>query len=141
VIVLDTSVLSLALRRRISTAGTETRETTVLRRILDANVRTAVPGIVLQEILSGVRGASQFRELRRALDEFDLLLAAREHHVAAAAISNTCVSRGIVAGLADCLIAAVTIAERGQLFTTDRDFVHIAEHTPLQLLDVERLMP
>jgi predicted nucleic acid-binding protein len=139
VIVLDTSILSHALRRR--GPATETRETAVLRRLLAANVPAAVPGVVLQEVLSGVRSPVQFRELRRALEHFELLLAAREHHVAAAEISNACRSRGVAAGLADCLIAALTIGARGALFTTDGDFLQIAEHSALTLLDLDRISP
>jgi predicted nucleic acid-binding protein len=139
VIVLDTSILSHALRRR-ATEG-ESPETAILRRVLAANVQAAVPGVVLQEILSGVRSPAQFRELRRALDDFRLLLANREHHVVAAEISNACRARGVATSLADCLIAALTIGARGELFTTDSDFARIAEHSSLKVLDISRIAP
>ena len=102
---------------------------------MSANVQTAVPGIVLQEVLTGIQTVPQFLQLKRALDDFRLLLAAREHHLAAAEISNARRSHGIAPGLADCLIAAMTIAEHGHLFTMDRDFDLIAEHCALRLVD------
>jgi predicted nucleic acid-binding protein len=88
-----------------------------------------------------VRGPAQFREVRRALEEFQLLLAGPDHHVAAAEIANACRARGVAAGLADCLIAALTITARGELLTTDGDFRRIAEHSALRLLDLDRISP
>ena len=106
---------------------------------MSANVQTAVPGIVFQEILTGIRNTPQFRQLKRALDDFRLLLAGREHHLAAAEISNACRAHGVAAGLADCLIAAMTIAARAHLLTMDRDFDLIAEHCALRLVDFSAL--
>jgi len=136
-IVLDTSVLSLVLRRR--RAAGEPREISIFRRVIASNVQTVVPGIVFQEVLSGVRDRPQFLRLKTALDDFPLLIASPDHHLAAAEISNTCVRHGVAAGVADCLIAALTIAERAQLFTTDRDFSHIAAHCGLEVLDLDAI--
>jgi predicted nucleic acid-binding protein len=137
VIVFDTSILSLALRRR-SSAG-ELRAVSIFRKVVASNARALVPGIVFQEVLSGVRSRSQFLQLRSELENFPLLLAGPEHHLAAAAISNVCREHGVSAGAVDCLVAALTIAERSQLFTTDRDFARIADHSELRVLDLDAL--
>jgi hypothetical protein len=41
---------------------------------MSANVQTAVPGIVLQEVLTGIKTAPQLRQLERALDDFRSVL-------------------------------------------------------------------
>ena len=75
-IVLDTSVLSAAFRRRRQ-SGAEARAVEALRRLLSADAPLAVPGIVLQELLAGVRTEEQFVRLRTLLEPFPLILAER----------------------------------------------------------------
>lgn len=68
-ILLDTNVLSQAYRRRPK--GTEPPlARTVLARLISENRALAVPGIVVQEILSGIRVPRQFDLVRRDLESF-----------------------------------------------------------------------
>jgi predicted nucleic acid-binding protein len=133
VIVLDTSVLSLAFRRRKTDA--EPPEAAALREFIVADAPLAVPGIVLQELLSGVRSQEQFRKLQRLMASFRVLLATETHHVQAARITNACRHKGIACSTVDALIAAITIDCGGRLFTSDGDFRHLAPHCGLKLLD------
>jgi len=132
VIVLDTSVLSAAFRRRRQ-SGAEARAVEALRRLLSADAPLAVPGIVLQELLAGVRTEEQFVRLRTLLEPFPLILAERHHHVRAARIANTCRRSGISTSTIDCLIAAIATEHDAPLFTLDRDFARIAPHCSLKL--------
>ncbi len=107
--VLDTSVLSLAFRRH-GRAAIEPRSVQVLRRLVVENRPLLLPGIVLQELLSGVRSAGDSRRLRSSLEGFPLHLATEADHVRAAEISNACRRAGVTCGTVDTQIAAIAVA-------------------------------
>ncbi len=133
-IIVDTSVWSLALRR--CKPGTEQPgEALTLRRLIEADEHVAVPGIVLQELLSGIRERSQFQRLKEVLSGFPVMLATEQSHVEAARISNTCRAKGIALSAVDCLIAATAIEHGARLFTVDRDFFHLSKHIRLKLFE------
>ena len=132
-IVLDTSVLSAAFRRRKRTQA-EPYAATLLRRLIGEDAPVGIPGIVLQELLSGIRASDQFDRLTTITRGFAILTADREHHVLAARLSNACRRTGVAATTIDCLIAAQTIAADGRLFTLDRDFRLMAPHCGLKLV-------
>lgn len=134
-IVLDTCILSLAYRRR--KAEPEPVEVAVLRRMVAERWPLTVPGIVLQELLSGVRTAKESRALRKHMQPFPVLLADEDHHLRAAEITNACRSAGLSCSTIDALIAAQTIGAGGRLFTTDRDFEAMAAHCDLELLRIQ----
>jgi predicted nucleic acid-binding protein len=135
VIVLDTSVVSLALRRR----KLEVRAPAVrmLRELIDEEADLGVPGIVIQELLSGVRTDRAFEKLRLELEQFDVLLATQDEHVLAARVINGLLNVGVAVKSVDALIAAQTITHNAQLFTLDQDFERIASHVGLSLLKIE----
>ena len=131
-IVLDTSVLSLAFRRRKTGEG-DPAQAVLLRQMVADDWPLAVPGIVLQELLSGVRSDAEFRKLERCLRGFPRLLAGEAHHLHAARIVNACRRRGIVCSAVDALIAALTIDSGGELFSNDTDFGPMASFCGLKL--------
>jgi len=135
-IFVDTSVWSLAFRRR-KPGSEEPAEARMLRDLIEADEEVGLPGIVLQEILSGVREKAQFDRLQGALEGFPLILAAEQTHHEAARIANACRSKGVAVSAVDCLIAAMTIEHHAQLFTADRDFVYMAPHCALHLFESE----
>jgi len=137
VILFDTSVLSLVFRR--SRPGPkERRVATTVAELLSGKTPLGLPGIVLQEILSGVRSEKQFADLhRRLLASFNVLLPSAEEFTEAARLKNKCLSRGVRASGPDCLIAAQAITANHELFTTDPDFDAIAKLSPLKLFKLE----
>ena len=124
-IFLDTSILSLAYRRR-RRFGPEPGTVSILRKMILEDVPLAVPGIVLQEILSGVRTEAQFGRLQRLLEAFPIISAEPRHHVLAARIANACRRKGVAASTIDCLIAALATSSDAFLFTLDEDFGRMA---------------
>jgi len=135
VIVLDTSVLSVAFRRR-RRAGHEPRSVRVLRQLIKDDQPLFAPGIVLQELLAGVRSDAQFARLVELTEGFPLLSADRGCHVLAAQIANACRSAGVATSTVDCLIAAQTISAACELFTLDANFARMTPHCGLRLLDL-----
>lgn len=134
-ILLDTSVLALAYRRapRPGNGHSAVRE---FARLLDDDAPMAVPGIVVQELLSGVMGTAAFRKLDDLLSGFPLLLATRETHVLAGELRSCCRAKGVAAGTVDCLIGAHAIEVNAELFSTDDDFKRMAKHTSVRLYKV-----
>jgi len=135
VILLDTSVLSLVFRRRGSREP-EPHLVEAVRRMLREDVPLTVPGIVLQEVLSGVRTDAQFLRLKSLLEAFPILVAERHHHVRAARIANACRRKGVAVSAVDCLISALATEHDAPLLTTDEDFFRMAPHCGLTLFRV-----
>ena len=135
-IVVDTSVWSLALRRRRGPRGLAAPEphgAALLRRLIQAGEPVAVTGAVVQELLSGLRHEEQVQRLNTVLEPFPTLLATRETHVLAASLSNACRRGGVACSSVDAIIAALTLEQSGLLLTADQDFGRIAEHCDLRV--------
>lgn len=133
-ILLDTSVVSTVLRRR-KAMGREAEVADRLEQLMATDRPIALPGLVLQEVLSGIREESQFEVvLRTAEATFPILLARRDHHILAAQAVNACRRAGITVSATDALIAAQAIGYDAELFTMDPDFRGVAKYTRLRLL-------
>lgn len=126
----DTSVWSLALRRDASPEGPQVRR---LREALRGGESVHTTGIVLQELLQGYRGPRARAQVVERFATLPLIVPAREDHIDAAALRNTCRRHGIQVGTIDALLAQLCIRHNLVLLTTDHDFRHIAAWTPLQL--------
>lgn len=133
-IVVDTSVWSRAWRRAPAETGPAAR---LIAGLVLENTPLGTPGIVLQELLSGVRTEGDLQRLEALLSPFPTLLARREHHVLAARLFNTCRSKGIATTATDLLIAATAILGNSELLTYDLDFSGIATCTPLRVWNPE----
>lgn len=131
-ILLDTSVLSAAFRRR-RRSELEARAVDALTRLVAHDVPLAIPGIVLQELLGGVRHEDHFTRPESLIDPFPVIMAERRDHVAAARIGHACRRRGVSASTIDCLIAALAAERHAPLFTLDADFARMAPHCGLTL--------
>ncbi len=127
-VLVDTSVWSRVLRR----GRPEKRLTDSLATLIDEG-RVLMIGPVRQELLSGVRARSQFETLRDHLRAFPDLPLATHHYERAAECFNSCRSRGIQGSHVDFLICAVALTEGAEVFTSDGDFEHYADHLGFNL--------
>lgn len=128
--VVDTSVWSRVWRRPATPRPNPAAE--LVASWVRDNVAVGVPGLVLQELLSGVRNSIQAARLADELSAYPLLLATRDTHLAAARIVNHCRAAGVQVTAADALIAATSEGVGGELVTCDRDFEHLARVYPLR---------
>lgn len=135
-IVVDTSVWSLAFRRRSWPKGVTPRVVQRLEKLTHDKQRVVVPGIVLQELLSGIKEPPQAEKVMGIMEGYTTLLATREHHVEAANISNACRKAGVSAATIDCLIAAQCIVENGILLALDDDFSRMSKYCTLRLYPI-----
>ena len=126
----DTSVWSLAFRRD-SPAGVP--EVRCLRDALLGGEAVCATGLVLQELLQRWSGP---RDGERIIDRFadvSLVIPARDDYIEAARLRNECRRSGIHVGTIDALLAQICIRHDLVMLTCDRDFSHIARHTPLRI--------
>jgi len=138
VILLDTSVLSAALRRR-SPGPTEIRVIEALSGLLATGEHIGVPGFVLQEVLSGIREALQFEKIKAViLRGYPIALAETHDHLLAAIILNGCARKGVTISSVDSLLGALAINRNAGLFTTDRDFARVSKLFPLKLFAIPK---
>ena len=129
----DTSVWSLALRRKASDLNTE--ETAVVDELthLVREGRARVIGLVRQELLSGIKTSGQYERLRNILRTFPDELLDTADYEAAADAGNKCRAKGIATTLADMLICAVVQARDWSVFSTDPDFHKYIKILPIKL--------
>jgi predicted nucleic acid-binding protein len=132
-VLVDTPVWSLALRRRAVDLGPQERLLTQTLYELVREGRVQLLGATRQEVLSGIRDESQFRRIRDDLRAFaDVSLGMRDYEEAAE-MSNKCRGAGLAGTSVDMLICAVALHNGWQIFSTDRDFTHYAAVLPIQL--------
>src|SRR5690606_3965452 len=91
-VIVDTSVWSLALRRRNRKEGPETAALSALI----SEGRVVLLGAVRQEILSGVRHIEQFGHLRSALEPFPDETIGSDDYIEAARLCNECLRAGVL---------------------------------------------
>jgi predicted nucleic acid-binding protein len=134
VILLDTTVVSAVLRRRRRGEAEEELAARV-EDLLKTDETLALPGIVLQEVISGIADRAQRdRVLAGIRESFPVALATEGDHLKAADLLTLAAGRGFVLNSPDALIAAQALNRRAQLFTTDGDFLRIAALAPLRLM-------
>lgn len=127
-VLVDTSVWSLAFRRRApADAAVE-----VLRGLIGAG-RAAMVGPIRQELLSGIREAKVFAQLRDRLAAFPDEPIVTADYEQAAEFFNACRRRGLQGSNTDFLLCAVSNRHRMPLLTTDDDFARYAKVIPLAL--------
>ena len=126
----DTSVWSLALRRDSAPDLPEVRR---LRDALAGGEPVHATGIVLQELLQGYRAPKAAELIVERFAEIPMITPTRGDHIRAAELHNTCRSHGVQAGTIDALLARICIRHDLVMLSTDRDFGHIANWTPLKL--------
>ncbi|MCP1663245.1 MAG: PIN domain-containing protein [Methanocalculus sp. MSAO_Arc1] len=131
-VLVDTSIWSLALRRRGVLSEDEKVLVSVLIDLID-DARVVMIGPIRQELLSGVSSMSQFNELTEHLQSFEDLPLYREYYERAADFFNICRRSGVQGSHIDFLICAVAVEADLQIYTSDRDFILYAKHLPIRL--------
>jgi len=131
-VLVDTSVWSLALRRREHAQNQAAEE---LGRLIAAHV-VEIIGPIRQEVLSGVRDTAQFGRLETHLEAFVDLPLTAEDYVTAAKFYNLCRAKGIQGSNTDFLICAVAVRHDLSVLTTDGDFPCFASCLPIVLHEV-----
>jgi hypothetical protein len=125
-ILIDSSVWIDFLSDRPGQAGRE------LRRLIEGGAPVALTGVVVTEILQGLKRDVQRIEYYLSL--FDLLEASGfETYRNAAALFRLARSKGVSLTTTDALIATVAVESGATVFSLDRDFVRMAQLAGFEL--------
>ncbi len=121
-VLVDTSVWSLALRRRAPRPSDYVAELAELIR----EGRVVMMGPIRQELLSGIKAPGDFETLRQHLTQFPDLELVSEDYEGAARAFNTCRARGVQASNTDFLMCALALLRDLAILTTDGDFSNLS---------------
>lgn len=132
-VLVDTSVWSLALRRKNENLSANEKLLIVELAELIREGRARIIGIIRQELLSGIRTAEQYEKLKLYLRAFaDEAVDTMDYEDAAKA-SNRCRAKGIFVSIVDILLCAVGMKRKWAIFTTDPDFSNYAKVLPFSI--------
>lgn len=135
-ILLDTGVLSAVLRRR-RRGDREDRLAAQVTALLESDEEVALPGIVFQEILSGIAEPAHFEKVLGGVREsFPIVLATEADHEEAARLVNKASRRGVALSTPDALIAAQAVRIGAILFTVDPDFARVVSLSGIRLVSI-----
>lgn len=134
-VAVDTTIWSLALRRRKKDLSAQERGLVHLLRDLIVADSVVLLGVVRQELLSGIRDGSTFSKLAEYLREFSDCPPTVQDYERAAGFRNRCEDGGISASAGDMLICSLAYAHGLTIFTTDSDFSRYAKVLPITLAD------
>ena len=132
-VLVDTSVWSLALRRKPANLAESERLAVADLAELIRDGRARIIGPIRQELLSGVKTLSQYEKLREALQPFPDEVIDTSDYEAAARTGNDCRAKGLAVTPIDILICTVALRRAWSVFTTDPDFTHYSKVLPLKL--------
>ena len=104
-----------------------------LETLIRDHNRAVLCGVILQEVLQGIRNPRTFRMVRERLTRFPYLEVGKEVYTAAASLYRSLRIRGITVPAADVSIAALAISRDLPLYTLDDHFRLIAQNSRLVL--------
>jgi len=136
-VLVDTTVWSLALRRRAHQLSPTEKRLVDAWADLVSSGRAVLTGPVRQEVLSGIRSEAVFEALHEKLASFRYLEVLPGDYTQAARFFNLCRSHGVTGSHIDMLICAITHRYGVPIFTTDPDFPLYGKHVSIRLYDPE----
>ncbi|MFW6303126.1 MAG: PIN domain nuclease [Candidatus Sumerlaeota bacterium] len=117
-------------------AGRNLPHVAALECVIEEGEDLALCGIVLCEILQGIRKDSEFCKTKTFLEDLLYLPMERPSFIRSAELYRTLRKRGItIRKPLDCMIASVCMEHDATLLHNDRDFDSIAKHSQLSIFD------
>jgi predicted nucleic acid-binding protein len=120
-VLVDTSIWSLALRRKAGPAKLNDEEKRLVALLVEAirDGRALVAGPVRQEVLSGIATPEQFAEVKTKLDPFPDQPIGSVDYIEAARLYNLCRRRGVECGAVDMLLCALACRNEWTILARD----------------------
>ncbi len=132
-VLVDTSVWSLALRRKTESLNATEKFIVAELSELVREGRARLIGLVRQELLSGIKTTEQYEKLRLHLRSFPDEIIDTSDYEEAAKAGNRCRGKGVIVSIVDILICAVAIKREWTIFTTDPDFTNYVKVLPISI--------
>jgi predicted nucleic acid-binding protein len=110
-----------------------------LHELIETDEDLCTCGVILAEILQGIRSDADYRKTKDYFDSVIFLPMREATFVRAADIYRSLRKRGVtIRKPIDCMIASVAIEHDLPLLHNDRDFVQIEEHSKLRTVGAEK---
>lgn len=132
-VLIDTSVFSLALRRKNENLSMNERLLVAELSELIREGRARMIGLIRQELLSGIKTTEQYEKLRVHLRSFPDEVVDTSDYEEAAKFGNRCRTKGVAVSIVDILLCAIAIKRQWAILTTDPDFSSYARVLPLRI--------
>ena len=114
--------------------GRETWQVSRLNQLILSDTDIYSTGLIIQEVLSGIKKKRERQETRSDLERFIIIQPSIQNHFEAAEIFDSCRRKGLtIRSSIDCLTASLALEYDLLLLHNDRDFRSIAEVFPLRL--------
>jgi predicted nucleic acid-binding protein len=115
--------------------GKRTPSTDALIKAIEESADLCICGLIMTEILQGIRSDSEFEKTKEILSKLLFLPITKEMFVKAASLYRTIRKKGqTIRSPIDCIIAEVCLEHEIHLLHEDKDFTIIARHSPLQIV-------
>lgn len=115
--------------------GAPSRENALLKDCLGRRDNIFTAGVIVQEILQGIRDDSQYRSVREYLFLFPKIDSEFSDYVDAADVYRSLRKKGLtIDSPVDCLIAVLALRHRVSLLYKDSDFTQISRYYPLSVV-------
>lgn len=108
-----------------------------LEELLAEEIDIFTTGLIVQEVLSGIKIHRERVKVRRELENFILVMPTLATHMEAAELFDACRKKGYtIRSIVDCLIAALALEYDLAILENDRDYTHISRVFPLRIVGV-----
>jgi predicted nucleic acid-binding protein len=105
-----------------------------LQELIENEEDLCLCGVILAEVLQGIRSDADYIETKDYLDDLIFLPMQQVTFLRAAELYRSLRKRGVtIRKPVDCMIAAVAIEHDIRLLHNDRDFDYIAKHSKLRV--------
>jgi len=119
--------------------GKPTPQVDILELLISEGHDICVCGLVLTEVLQGVREEKQYKKIRTYFNHLVFLPMTQTMHFHSAEIYRSLRKKGItIRKPIDCMIASVAIAHKIQLLHNDKDFTPIEKHCGLKTVKIKK---
>ena len=116
-------------------AGRQLSHVTALERLIKGREDICICGIILTEVLQGIREKNEFRKTKDLFNTMIFLPMPYSVFLGAAEIYRTLRRKGItIRNSIDCMIGSVAIENDIILLHNDRDYIPIERHLGLKVL-------
>ncbi len=117
--------------------GRDTRQVVYLSEAILRHDDICLCGLILTEILQGVRSDTEYKKVKAGLASLVFLPMAIQSYYLAAEIYRSAKGKGeTIRSSMDCLIAACAIEHNTHLLQADRDYSTIAKFSKLKIVEL-----
>jgi predicted nucleic acid-binding protein len=115
--------------------GRAAPQVNVLQDLIESDEDLCLCGVILTEVLQGIRADSDFRKTKDLFEALVFLPMRESTFLGAAELYRSLRGKGVtIRSPIDCMIAAVAMESNVLLLHNDRDFDRIARHSGLRIV-------